>query len=352
VLEATVAGYETACRVTAAAPYGFHARGLHATMVGGVFGSAVVAARLLGLDADRTTDALGIAGSSAGGLLAFLGTGASTKQLHPGFASHAGILAARLAAAGATGPETVFDGPHGVYDALAGGPVDRGSVVEGLGERWETTRIGIKPYAACQLSHASIEAARAALAAAGVPVEDVAEVHALVHPDSAAVVCADGRDLTRPSSPYAAKFSLPWSVAAVLLDGGLTLETFSDAGIARPEVADLAGRVRWSPLPEPATVAADAPGRVVVRLRDGREVTGTVARSSGGGDFPLSDDDLFTKFAGNAGGEPGPARAVAERLAELPDAAGLGPLLEAVARVADQYRAPAEPTTDPAKGHR
>src|SRR5690606_22815470 len=131
VLTAAVIGYETACRVAAAAPHGFHARGLHATMIAGVFSSALVAARLTGLDAERGTDALGIAGSQAGGLLAFLGTEASTKQLHPGFASQAGILAARLAEAGASGPATVFDGPHGIYDAMASGNVAPATILDG-----------------------------------------------------------------------------------------------------------------------------------------------------------------------------------------------------------------------------
>ncbi len=338
VLDAAVAGYETVCRIAAAAPHGFHARGLHATMVGGVFSAAVVAARLMGLDADRTTAALGIAGSSAGGLLAFLATGASTKQLHPGLASSAGIVAARLAAAGASGPETVFDGPHDVYEGLADGAVDRGSVVADLGSRWETTRIGIKPYAACQLSHATIDATRAALAKGPIVADDVAEVIAEVHPDSATVVCDERRDLTRPASPYAAKFSLPWTVAALLADGGLTPHSFAPESIARPEVGEFARRVRWTVLSAPATVAADAPGRVVVRLRDGREVVGSVSRSSGGGERPLTRADLEAKFAGNLGGEPGLADAVADQLAKLPGADGVGELLEAVARVADQYR--------------
>ena len=67
----------------------------------------------------RTVNALGIAGSSAGGLLEFLATGSSTKQLHPGLASQAGILAARLAAAGADGPDSVLEGDRGLYAALA-----------------------------------------------------------------------------------------------------------------------------------------------------------------------------------------------------------------------------------------
>ena len=85
-LVAAVAGYEAVCRIAAAAPHAFHARGLHATSVSGVFASALVASRLMGLDAATTVNALGIAGSQAGGLLEFLATGSSTKQLHPGLA--------------------------------------------------------------------------------------------------------------------------------------------------------------------------------------------------------------------------------------------------------------------------
>lgn len=321
VLTATVVGLETVCRVAAAAPHGFHARGLHATMVAGVFSSAVVAARLLGLSIVDTTNALGIAGSSSGGLLAFLATGASTKQLHPGFASQSGIIAARLAAAGATGPATVFDGPHGVYDALATGAVDRASIVDGLGERWETTRIGIKPYPACQLAHAAIEAAR--VAARDVSPDDIAAIDVDIHPDSAPTVCDDSRDLTRPASAYAAKFSLPWSLAAALLDGDLTTATYET--VDRPEVSALARHVTWTVTPTGGP-AADAPGVARVTLRDGSVVTGTVPRSSGGPDDPLSDGALDAKFLGNA---PGGDRVLA-LVRGLDDLDSLEPLMTAV----------------------
>jgi 2-methylcitrate dehydratase PrpD len=321
VLTAAVVGLETVCRVASAAPHGFHARGLHATMVGGVFSSAVVAARLMGLSASVTTNALGIAGSQAGGLLAFLHGGASTKQLHPGLASQSGIIAARLAAAGATGPATVFDGPHGVYDALATGTVHKGSVVDGLGERWETTRIGIKPYPACQLAHAAIDATRAAVR--GLAVADVVGIDVDVHPDSAPTVCDDSRDLARPSSPYGAKFSLPWSVAAAVLDGDLTTGTYEN--ISRPEVTALAERVTWTVTPTGGH-AADAPGVARVTLTDGRVVTGTVPRSTGGPDDPLSDGALDAKFLGNAPG----GTEVLKLVRGLDDLDSLEPLLAAV----------------------
>ncbi|TYL46018.1 MmgE/PrpD family protein [Nocardioides sp. BGMRC 2183] len=338
VVEAAVVGYEVACRVAAAAPYGFHAQGLHATMVAGVFSSAAVTARLLGLDAATTTHALGIAGSQAGGLLAFLATGASTKQLHPGFASQSGITAARLAAAGATGPETVFDGPHGVYDALApaavaAGRVDAASIVEGLGERWETTRIGIKPWPTCQLAHATMAAAQQALTAAEASAADIVALHARVHPDSAAVVCADDRDLTRPASGYAAKFSLPWSVAALLVDGAVGIETYAEDAICRPELSALSAHITWDVEEAPQTVAADAPGDVEIVLADGRTATGHVDRSPGGGAHPLGDDELFAKFAGNVGER---ARDLAAAVHALPEAADLATTLSLAACAATQ----------------
>lgn len=322
-LDAAIVGYETVCRIAAAAPHGFHTRGLHATMVAGVFSSALVASRLTGQDAATATDALGIAGSQAGGLLAFLGTGASTKQLHPGLASHAGILAARLAAAGASGPATVLDGPNGLYDALSGVPADLSSVVEGLGERWETTRIGIKPYPACQLMHVTLDAIREVAERDGFTAADVVSIVADVHPDSAPTVCPSDRDLVHPDTPYAAKFSLPWSTAAMLVDGTVGLDTYEPASLARAEVGDVAERISWR-LTEPTGHAADAAGRVVVRLADGREVVGSVSGSAGTTAHPLTDDQLLEKFLGNAG--PG-GRAVADLVAGLEDEPSLDTLV-------------------------
>ncbi|MDD9348210.1 MmgE/PrpD family protein [Mumia sp.] len=322
VLDAALVGYETVCRVAAAAPHGFHARGLHATMVAGVFSSALVAARLLGLDEDAATDALGIAGSQAGGLLAFLGTDASTKQLHPGLASHSGILAARLAAAGASGPDTVLDGPHGVYDALSAVEADPGSVVAALGERWETVRIGIKPYPACQLMHATLDAVADAAATVPFDATQVAAVVADVHPDSAPTVCDERRDLARPGSPYAAKFSLPWTTAAMIVDGAVGLATYEGDSLARPEVAALAEKVSWQTSAR-AGHAADAPGRVVVRLVDGREITGTVAASSGTTANPMSVRQIRDKFLANAGPGGDEVVDVVTHLADQPSLDGL-----------------------------
>ena len=319
-LVAAVAGYETVCRIAAAAPHAFHARGLHATSVSGVFASALVASRLMGLDAATTVDALGIAGSQAGGLLEFLATGSSTKQLHPGLASQSGILAARLAAAGADGPASVLEGERGLYAALAGTKVRASDVVDGLGERWECSRVTIKPYPSCQLMHAALDAVRTLLPLSG----EVEIVTADVHPDSADIVCEPRSAKLAPRTVYDAKFSLPWSLAALVVDGEVTVETYTEAALTRPEVLDLARRVEVRVKHFPG-VAADAPGRVVVRLTDGTVLDGSVPHSAGGPDHPLDDDAFLAKLAGNVGSVDA-ARSLAsavDALAKAPDLEGV-----------------------------
>lgn len=319
VLLASIVGYETVCRIAMASPHGFHARGLHATQVAGVFSAAAVTSRLGGLDADTAVNALGIAGSSAGGLLEFLTTGSSTKQLHPGGASLNGVLAARLASAGATGPATVLEGPHGVYAALSAREADLDSVVGGLGDRWEVERITIKPYPSCQLMHVTLDAIESLLDRIPDP-QSVRRITAAVHPDSAPTVCEPTAVKVAPRSSYDAKFSLPWSVAALITDRSVGVETYELDSVLRPEVAELSARVVSDVVDlSGGGVAADAPGRVEVELADGTVLRGEVARSLGGPDQPLSDDGLLAKFFGNVGGESVTSRELADRVLSLDD---------------------------------
>lgn len=334
VLTACVVGYETVCRIASGSPHGFHARGLHATQVAGVFSAAAVAARLTGLDAATTAQAFGIAGSSAGGLLEFLSTGASTKQLHPGSASMSGVIAARLAALGATGPATVLEGPHGVYAALAAREAAPQRVTDGLGSVWETARITIKPYPACQLMHAGLDAAAAAVADTGVlKAAEIERVTVVVHPDSAAVVCEPAGAKVRPRGVYDAKFSLPWSMAALLAHGRLGVDTYRESVLHSPELLDLAARIHTVPTPSPHP-AADAPGRVDILLTDGRTLTGRVPHSHGGPGAPLSDTALHAKYLGTTGGGEA-AEELAERILGLDREPDLYRITELSARVCE-----------------
>jgi 2-methylcitrate dehydratase PrpD len=273
MITALVAGLEVVCRLGAAAPHGFHARGLHATSMCGPVAAAVTAGKLFGLDAATLTNAIGIAASGASGLLEFLHSPASTKQLHPGTAVANGILAARLAAAGATGPSSALEGSYGLFPALTGRAPDRGVLVGDLGVRWETLRIGIKPYPACQLTHASIDAAGEFTGSTP------SALTVTLHPDAVPIVA--GPEKRRPRSSYEAKFSVYWCVAAMVIDGWVDLDTFTS--LDRPEILDLAARITVE-VADPGVgaasgvVAADAPGIVA---GDGR--VSRVERPAGGG---------------------------------------------------------------------
>ena len=312
LLAAALAGYEVVTRLGAATPHGFHARGFHATAVCGVFSSALVAARLAGLDRRQAVAALGIAGSQAAGSLEFLHSGGSTKQLHPGLAAQAGVFAARLAAAGADGPEAILEGDAGLYRLYADRDVAADAVTAGLGKRWEVERITVKPYPACQLSHASLDA----LASLALPSpSEIDELIVTLPRESMPIVAEPEAAKVAPRTPYEAKFSVQWCAAVLVLDGRLDVASFAVAApdrLDRDDARDLAERVRVV-ASDPGVAAADAPGHVEVRLRDGTTLVGAVDRSRGGPGAPLSDDELLVKFHANCGG-PGPT---SRRLASM-----------------------------------
>jgi 2-methylcitrate dehydratase PrpD len=352
VVTAAAAGLELACRVGAAVPHGFHARGIHATAAVGPLAAAMTAGLLTGMTAETLTNALGIAGSASGGLLEFLDTGADTKTLHPGTASLNGIIAARLAAAGAQGPVSVLEGRRGLWATLTDVEPDLGVVTDALGNHWEALRIGIKPYPNCQLMHVSLDALAQLLSESPSgprgPASDLERIEVHVHPDSIPIVC-ESRDGGLPRSTYDAKFDLPWSMAALLIDGAVTVDTYTPASIARPEVARLVEKVKV--IPRPASVpAADAGGEVRFVYADRAPVIGSVTSSRGTAAAPLTDDDLIAKFTGNCGNHPAAAQ-LAHKLLTLGEAASLTEVLDLAAECADVQSAKAsagsKPRTNP-----
>ena len=113
------AGVETMCRLSLVAPKLIHKAGFHPTAILGAIAAALSVSKTLNLTEKQTVDALGIAGSMAGGIIEYLAEGAWTKRLHAGWAAHAGLHAARIAREGFTGPRSVFEGAHGLFFAFA-----------------------------------------------------------------------------------------------------------------------------------------------------------------------------------------------------------------------------------------
>ena len=116
-----------------------------------------------------------------------------------------------------------------------------------------------------------------------------------MHPDSAKIVCHPRTEKNEPKTPYDAKFSLPWSVAALIIDGALVVETFEPESIKRPAVIALASRFEFSEKSEVAAAAAAA-GSVELTTTDGRSFSGKVASSAGGPNNRLTLAALTEKF--------------------------------------------------------
>lgn len=326
VLAACVAGYTMAIRLGSAVRHGFHARGFHATSVVGVFAGALAAARLAGLTKDQTTNALGIAGSLASGSLEFLSTGSSTKSLHPGLSGMNSLLAVRLAAEGADGPSTIIEGEHGLFASFTGASVDADALIADLhAATREIARIAIKPYPACQLSVASLDALKAAMH--GVDVNDVTSIAFDVPQGVASIVCDPIEIKRAPRSSYEAKFSLPWCAAALAIDGGLTLGSFGPWMLERLDALTLAQRIEHRVI-DLDVAPADAPGVVTVTLKDGSVRAGRSERDNDALDL----DRVLEKFHQNAGGRTDQTERLAEDVLGLGQIASLGPIFQKARR--------------------
>src|SRR6185312_1743800 len=204
-----------------------YARGFHPTSVCGAFGAAAAASRLLGLDRDRATNALGIVGSFAGGLFEYLSDGSATKPMHAGWAAQAGIYAAQLSAAGGSGPATVIEGRFGVLFSHTGDTSQAAAICAGLGDRWEAEEISIKPFPACHFAHASTWAAGELAEEEGLTTDEIAEIVVRIPPPGAPLVLEPAASKATPQTAYDAKFSLPFTVAHRLVRGDLDLRSFS-----------------------------------------------------------------------------------------------------------------------------
>ena len=298
LLGAYARGWEVLIRFGLAAPNGFHAKGFMSTSVTGTLVSALLAAELMGLDEDRTVAALGIALSQASGVMEFLTNGSSVKSLHPGWAAHGGVVAAMLARAGMTGPETSLDGRHGLFRQFTGDEAAAGrfrSLIGGLGREWHLPRAAYKFYPCCHYLHPFIEAA-GKLAERGVRAADVERIVCRVPQGEAAVICEPWETKQAPANGHAARWSLPIAVAARLVEGKVDLATFETP--ASGAVREFAQRVAWEPLPQ-ARFPERFEAEVVCKTRNETQ-TVRIDDVFGNHTRPPGADAVLAKFRANA----------------------------------------------------
>jgi len=300
-LAAIVAGNEAVTRIGMAASGAFHKRGFHPTAICGIFGAVAASARLSGLDPAAAASALGLAGSMASGIFAYLEDGTATKPVHPAWAAHGGVLAVRLAALGAEGPPSVLEGKFGLYHSFLGaekGEVDIDGQLADLGSRWETPRIAYKPYPACHVMHGTLGATAEAAAERRFTPAEIADVLVTVPAAWVSLVLEPAEAKVAPRSAYEGKFSLQYSTAAMLVMGKVGVATYSEEAIADPAVLEVARKVRYETRDYP-TYPQAFPGGVRVTLASGRRLEADFPYQQGGPENPMSPGEVRAKFREN-----------------------------------------------------
>ncbi|WIX77373.1 MmgE/PrpD family protein [Amycolatopsis carbonis] len=316
-LTAFALGCEAQLRIGVAISPSHYDRGWHITGTCGVFGAAVAAGHLLGLDATRLGHALGIAATGALGQREAFGS--MTKPLHAGKAAATGVFAARLAAVGLPAPDDPL-GPGGVLPVFAEPCYEE--LRRAWTGAWELERNTFKPYPCGILAHPAIDAAVAASALIGEP-RSITAVEIRCHP-----LVPELMGRAQPVDGLQARFSARHAAAVGLLDGEAGLRQFSDERAAAADVARLRELTNLVPVAEcprdSATVRVEREGEDPVEVH--------VEHARGSEARPLTDEELFRKVDRLV--EPvlgiGAARELAAAVDGLATAPGLGALLDAV----------------------
>jgi 2-methylcitrate dehydratase PrpD len=287
LITAFVAGGEVMYRIGHATKHSNETRGFHAPGTTGPFGAAVAVGRLRQFDAATMTNALGIAGSLACGLLEFAvaGNGAMVKRLHLGRAAESGVLAASLAGDGFTGPASVLEGELGFLRVFCN-EWDLSALTHGLGTEYLTPAISMKRYACHMTAQNPIEATQDLRAAHKFSAADVVSI----------AILGDDRMATRnnipaPEDKMMAQYSVPFSVALSLYRDARDPRSYDDTAVQDRAILDLAARIKTTKAPR-----RDAIDTVTIRLKDGREVSRRVASFKGTPERPLDQAELRDKF--------------------------------------------------------
>ncbi len=259
-------------------------RGFHPTSVFGRAGAAAVACALLRLDENRIAHALGIAATTAGGLVGSFGT--HSKPFHAGKAAMDGILAAQLAAEGFVSATHLFELEKGLLDAFIQDHVVEVPPLD-FESRWELLGNGFKPFASCRATHPSAQAARSL--ASRVAGKKITQVHAKVHPN--ALVTA-GK--LAPRTPLEGKFSVPFCIALGLRGRRVVASDFNEATMRDVSVMDVVPVVRLEAVQGQAPHSA----HLDVLLEGGERLHADTEIVIGHPDNPMSWDDLRAKFEG------------------------------------------------------
>ncbi len=329
VLAALIAGLEVMIRIGMPALNRFHMQGFHTTSICGTFASAVTTGKLLHLSQEELVNSLGICGSFASGLLECLSSGSWAKQLHAGWSGLCGIVSTQLAQRTYTGPVSIFEGRLGLYQSfLRSQPLDLNAIFNDIGKKWEMLNIRPKLYPCCHYLQAFLDCAAGLRKEHELDCRAIREVHCLVSEGAANIVCAPWDKKKSPETAYDMKFSLPYAVSNMLLNGRAGLNEFTLEALDRNGIRDLMAKVTYEI--EPTFKVKDMPGAIRITLNDGTTLENRVAQVRGDAEHPIGREELLAKFYDNCDPVlPGQQyQAIAEQILDLEKLDDIGYLMD------------------------
>ncbi len=283
-LEAFLLGFEVETRIGMGLGPKHYDRGWHNTSTYGRFGAAVAAGKLLGLSLGEMKQAMGLAGTQAAGLRLVFGT--MTKPFHPGKSAFDGVLSAILAQRGFTCAPNILEGKKGFVETL-GDHSKLEPMVKNLGKTYQVLKDTFKPYAACLLTHPTIDAIIDMRSKYDLRPEDVENIQCDV-----ARFCLDSAGQVEPKTGLAGKFSTYYCAALALAEGVAGEDMFTDRKVLDPKMVALRKKVKARIVPR----FKDTEAKVTITTKGGKKYSAFVDRPKGDPRNPPTDRELEDKF--------------------------------------------------------
>jgi 2-methylcitrate dehydratase PrpD len=294
---AAVIGYEIMGKLGKSLnPTNVYDRGFHPTGVVGTFAAAATASKLLGLTAEQTTNAFGIAGSQAAASMEFLNTGSWTKRLHPGWASHNGIIATELAKEGFTGPNSILEGNKGFargysYEAK----LDEMKFDYSNKDNF-ILKASIKPHACCRYIQGPLDLILGIVKEQDLTPSDINKINVYLVQTALPIVAEPQADKRNPVTSVDAQFSMHFGASVAVIYRKTLLEQYQDNVTQLPEVKDLMNKVECFRDKElEKDFPKKWPARVVIETSKGT-FSKKIDYPKGDPENPLTWEEIINKF--------------------------------------------------------
>lgn len=301
IITAMVAAYEVVLRLGEACKGKMHENNFHPTGIFAPFSAICVGGRFYGVDKETLMNAMGLAGNMAAATMQFSVDGTWSKKLHPGWGVHAGMYALRFAQKGYKGSPEIFEGKMGLFNSHIRTTEFLEATFEDFHERWYTQEVVFKFYPVCHMMHSHLDILLGFMDKNKFKAQDVESIHAVVCPRVADIIALPPELKKRPKSDYLMRFSIYYCLSMASIKGRLSMKEINMDWLKEQEVLDFMERISVEADPD-FDIKGRFPGKLTIRLKDGREFNATQKYEKGTKENPATKENVLRKFYANTDG--------------------------------------------------